>query len=72
VPIFLVREKDRYKIIALPELELVQTGDKNRDIHACVRQFNHAVETIVRRYPDQWFWVHQRWKTKPYSDWPRT
>jgi len=34
-------------------------------------QYNRVIEAYARRFPDQWFWVHQRWKTKPYQAWPR-
>ncbi|MDH3876129.1 MAG: hypothetical protein OET07_18460 [Desulfobacteraceae bacterium] len=34
-------------------------------------EYNRVIENFIRRYPDQWFWVHQRWKTKPYQAWPR-
>ena len=34
-------------------------------------QYTKAIENGVRAEPDQWFWVHQRWKTKPFSPWPR-
>jgi Kdo2-lipid IVA lauroyltransferase/acyltransferase len=30
-----------------------------------------VIENVIHRYPDQWFWIHQRWKTKPYQPWPR-
>jgi KDO2-lipid IV(A) lauroyltransferase len=30
--------------------------------------FTRAIESHVRRHPDQWFWFHKRWKTKPYCE----
>jgi len=31
------------------------------------QRFTKVVEDMVRKYPDQWFWIHQRWKTKPWQ-----
>jgi len=71
IPIFLVREKTGFRVEIGEEILLVKTGDKIKDIEANTQQYNDAIEAFVRRYPDQWFWVHQRWKTRPYWPWPR-
>ena len=65
VPIFLVREADAYRMIVGPEIPLIETGDKDRDVRANTRQYNQVLEIMIRRYPEQWFWVHRRWKTRP-------
>jgi len=31
------------------------------------QRFAKVVEDMVRKYPEQWFWIHQRWKTKPWQ-----
>jgi KDO2-lipid IV(A) lauroyltransferase len=72
VPIFLVREASHFRIEIGPEVPLVKTGDKTKDVEANTQLYNRAIEAIVRRYPDQWFWVHQRWKTRPYKPWSKT
>ncbi len=71
VPLFLVRDHTGFKAEFGPELPLVQTGDKIRDVEANTQQYTKVIESIVRRYPDQWFWLHQRWKTRPHQPWPR-
>lgn len=68
VPIFLVREDDKYRMVMGPEIPLVLTGDKNRDTAENTRQFNRVLESMIRRYPEQWFWVHRRWKTRPLNE----
>jgi KDO2-lipid IV(A) lauroyltransferase len=72
VPLFLVREGSGFRVEVGPEAPLVKTGDKRKDLEANTQQYNSIIEGIVRRYPDQWFWVHQRWKTRPYKPWPKT
>ena len=34
----------------------------NEEIRANTRAFNAALERLVLRHPEQWFWVHRRWK----------
>jgi KDO2-lipid IV(A) lauroyltransferase len=71
VPVFMVREKSGFRAEFGPEIITVQTGDRQKDIEINTQEYNRVIENVVRRYPDQWFWVHQRWKTKPYQAWPR-
>jgi KDO2-lipid IV(A) lauroyltransferase len=46
-------------------VELVRTGDDQADVVANTAKFTKVIEDYVRRYPDQWLWVHRRWKTRP-------
>jgi len=72
IPAFNVRQPDgSYRIFGEPEVVLARSGDTTRDIEENTAKFNKIIETYVRRYPEQWFWVHQRWKTRPYQPWPR-
>lgn len=71
VPVFMVREKSGFRAEFGPEIFTVKTGDKQKDIEINTQEYNRVIENFIRRYPDQWFWVHQRWKTKPYQAWPR-
>ena len=71
IPAFLRRDGLKFKAIFEKELPLIKTGDKTKDIEANTQAYNRAIESFVRRFPEQWFWVHQRWKTRPYQPWPR-
>jgi KDO2-lipid IV(A) lauroyltransferase len=65
IPCAMVRlENGKYKLIIGEEVELVRTDDRDSDIVVNTQNFTHVIEKMVRRYPDQWLWVHQRWKTK--------
>jgi KDO2-lipid IV(A) lauroyltransferase len=53
-----------------PALNLKHTDDKGGDIHANTRLFNQILEDFIRRFPDQWFWVHRRWRNRPPGEGP--
>jgi KDO2-lipid IV(A) lauroyltransferase len=65
---FFVRENGKYRCEFLPELPVINTGDTEKDLIVNTQIFNNALEGIIRRYPDQWFWIHNRWKTQPLVD----
>lgn len=67
VPAFLFWDQSihKHRLTFDPPLDLVETGDKARDIVENTRHFNKVLEGYVRRFPDQWLWIHRRWKTRP-------
>ncbi len=71
VPAFLAREGAGFYVEFGPALPLIKTGDLTKDLEANTQQYNRHIEAFIRRYPDQWFWVHNRWKKKPYCKWPQ-
>lgn len=71
IPVFMSRQGSGFVAEFAQELPLIRTGDKQKDIEANTQKYNDILESIVRRYPEQWFWVHRRWKTRPYQPWPR-
>ena len=67
IPVMAVRQKDgRYRIIFEEEVTLERTGDKIRDVEENTARFTGVIEKYVKAYPEQWFWFHKRWKTRPY------
>ncbi len=69
--LYTVRKNRKYLIEFLPEIPLEDTGDRIKDLENNTQNYTTALEHIVRKYPDQYFWVHNRWKIKPYSLFPR-
>lgn len=55
----------KYRLRFDPAVQLVRTGDDEKDIVANTQLFTRIIENYVRKYPDQWLWVHRRWKTRP-------
>lgn len=62
------RELRKYRLRFDPALALIRTGDEEADIVANTALFTKVIEEYVRRYPDQWLWVHRRWKTRPAGE----
>ncbi|RKX99637.1 hypothetical protein DRP77_12925 [Candidatus Poribacteria bacterium] len=56
---------DTHRAIASEPIELVITGDFERDVRLNTEAVVRAVEELICRYPDQWLWIHRRWKTQP-------
>jgi len=55
----------KYRLRFEPMIPLIRTGDDDGDVVANTQAFTKVIEDYVRRYPDQWLWVHRRWKTRP-------
>jgi len=72
LPGFLVWEasEGKYVLHFGEEIPLVRTGDDELDTLENTARFTAVIESFVRRYPDQWLWVHRRWKTRPVGQPP--
>jgi KDO2-lipid IV(A) lauroyltransferase len=58
----------KYRLRFEPPVELVRTGDAERDVFENTQRFTKVIEEIIRKYPDQWVWVHARWKARPKGE----
>jgi Kdo2-lipid IVA lauroyltransferase/acyltransferase len=60
----------KYRLRFEPPVELTRTGDMDRDILENTQKFTKVLEEIIRKYPDQWVWLHGRWNTRPPGEPP--
>jgi KDO2-lipid IV(A) lauroyltransferase len=61
-------KKKKYVICVGPFLEFESTGDRRRDVVINTARFTEIFEQMIREYPDQWLWIHKRWKTRPNGE----
>jgi KDO2-lipid IV(A) lauroyltransferase len=64
IPVFVIREGSRHRFVVEKPVELVDTGNKDADVVTNTQRWSDVVESYIRRYPEQWVWMHRRWKTK--------
>ena len=66
LPNFIARVKGPYQKIFLEEfIDFRQSGNAPEDIKENLQKFAYVLESYIRRYPDQWLWLHKRWKSTP-------
>jgi KDO2-lipid IV(A) lauroyltransferase len=72
VPAFCVWDKalGKYELRFEPAMKLIRTGNDEADAIANTVIFTKAIERYVTKYPEQWLWVHRRWKTRPQGEAP--
>ena len=72
LPGFLIWEEDlgKHRLRFDPPVKLIETGNLEHDVIENTKVFNQILESYVRKYPDQWLWIHRRWKTRPDGEPP--
>ena len=67
IPIFAPwdRERQKYLLQIGPPVEVERSGDEEEDVRRLTARLTLLFEQKIRSYPDQWLWVHKRWKTRP-------
>ncbi len=60
-----VREKSGRYALRIEPVPVVETGDREADVDAIVLAYTQILERLIRRYPDQYFWQHRRWRRQP-------
>lgn len=67
VPGFLSWDENlrKYRLRLQPAVPLVRTDDEESDVRENTARFNRIIEDYIRNHPDQWFWLHKRWKSRP-------
>jgi len=51
-----------------PPVETVYTGNQKEDVVSNTARYARALEAVIRRHPDQWLWIHRRWRTRPEGE----
>jgi len=66
---FCPRQPDgTYKMVIYPEIDTTATGDTEADIRRIMTDITAIIEEMVRKYPDQWLWLHDRWRVPPPAE----
>jgi KDO2-lipid IV(A) lauroyltransferase len=60
----------KYRLRFEPPVELVRTGNTEQDVFENTQRFAKVIEEIVKKHPEQWVWIHGRWKTRPKGEAP--
>jgi len=60
----------KYRLRFEPPVELVRTGHTENDVRENTQRFTRAIEEIIKKYPEQWVWIHARWKNRPPGEPP--
>ena len=68
VPVFLHYEGEAIVLDVLPEIDYAPRGDAAAALIELTQQLTWLIEAQVRKFPEQWFWFHDRWKTRPQGD----
>lgn len=58
----------KYRLRFEPPVQLIRTGDAERDVFENTKKFAKVIEDIIRKHPDQWVWLHARWKMRPQGE----
>jgi Kdo2-lipid IVA lauroyltransferase/acyltransferase len=58
----------KYRLRFEPAVELARSSDEEADVVENTARFTQVIEAYVRAHPDQWLWVHKRWKTRPVGE----
>jgi KDO2-lipid IV(A) lauroyltransferase len=68
VPVFLHYEGEKIVLDVLPEIDFAADREGPAVLAEVTQQLTWMIESQVRKFPEQWFWFHNRWKTKPKGE----
>lgn len=59
------RNRQRYRFVHGPVIKPVRSENRKKDVVDTTAAYTSEIEKLIRQYPDQWMWIHKRWKTRP-------
>jgi KDO2-lipid IV(A) lauroyltransferase len=70
IPIFATWDKGQKKfgLQLLPPISMQKTGNEDDDVRRLTERLSLVIEDAIRQHPDQWLWIHKRWKTRPKGE----
>jgi Kdo2-lipid IVA lauroyltransferase/acyltransferase len=60
--------RGRFVLYLGTPLNIEHTGNEKEDVRRLTALYTQTIESYVRRYPDQWLWIHKRWRTQPMGE----
>ena len=65
VPCFMIREGMSHRLVIEDPIYMEEKATREESIRFNTERWSRIVESYIRRYPEQWVWMHRRWKTRP-------
>lgn len=67
LPMFIVRQpSDTHTIMIEPEVAIEKKDTNDETIHAIIQRITSIIESYIQKYPQEWGWIHRRWKSRPH------
>jgi KDO2-lipid IV(A) lauroyltransferase len=64
IPVYIISRGERFEVVVGPEIVPITSDRKENDVASNTQTYNHVLESIIRQHPEQWLWLHKRWKTQ--------
>ncbi|MBI4343865.1 MAG: LPS export ABC transporter periplasmic protein LptC [Candidatus Omnitrophica bacterium] len=68
IPCVMRREGSQFRLLVEPPVGIARSGDRRRDLAALTQTWSDVLASHIRRCPQQWVWMHRRWKTQPPAE----
>ncbi len=62
---YVLREGDKFRAVISPPIQFPPVADEADRARVYTQIISNVMESVIRKYPENWFWIHNRWKRKP-------